>query len=164
MVTAYIGLGGNQGDVNYSFTIALELLAKHSRCELISTSSRYRSKALTIDGETQPDYLNAACKITTDLPAEELLDLLQSIEQQLGRTREKRWGSRTLDLDLLAYEDHCINSDRLTVPHPQLPYRNFVVQPLMDLDGNLHLPSIGPLKELAETLGWDGLERLKEEP
>lgn len=163
IVNAYIGLGGNEGDVKSSFRTALNLLDKHHHCKLTGCSSLYRSVAVTLDEQEQADYLNAACKLETDLLPDKLLDLLQSIELQLGRKREKRWGARTLDLDLLIYGDHDIASDRLTVPHPQLPHRNFVIQPLLDIDGSLCLPSIGPLAELAKTLGWDGLERLKEE-
>ncbi|GAA6154406.1 2-amino-4-hydroxy-6-hydroxymethyldihydropteridine diphosphokinase [Pseudoteredinibacter isoporae] len=159
----YIGLGGNQGDMQCNLQTALKLIDAHEACQLITCSSWYRSKALTLDNEEQADYLNAVCKISTDLEAERLLDLLQSIELKLGRTRKKRWGARTVDLDILLYGDARINSPRLTIPHPQLQNRNFVVQPLMEIDGALEIPAIGSLKVLAKALGWEGLQRVNEE-
>lgn len=163
MTTAYIGLGGNQGDMQSNLQHALELIDNNSKCQLIACSSWYRSKALTLDNEEQADYLNAACKISTELAAEALLDLLQSIEQKLGRVRKKRWGARTVDLDILLYGNETIKTDRLIVPHPQLANRNFVALPLLEIDKELDIPSIGSLKVLAKALGWEGLQRLNKE-
>ncbi len=163
MTIAYIGLGGTQGDMQSNLQHALELIDNNSECQLIECSSWYRSKALTLDDKEQADYLNAACKISTELAAVSLLDLLQSIEQQFGRIREKRWGARTVDLDILLYGNDTINTDRLTIPHAQLQYRNFVVLPLLEIDSELDIPSIGSLKVLAKALGWEGLQRLNKE-
>lgn len=163
MTEAFIGLGANQGDVLTTLRSALKLIEAHEQCQLLACSSFYRSKALTLDDEPQDDYLNAACKIETQLEAIQLLDFLQSIEDKLGRVRQKRWGARTIDLDILLFGQQQINSSRLAVPHPQLSNRNFVMQPLLELDEDLEIPTMGSLKISAKALGWEGLERLPEE-
>ncbi|MBB6522983.1 2-amino-4-hydroxy-6-hydroxymethyldihydropteridine diphosphokinase [Pseudoteredinibacter isoporae] len=163
MIAAYIGLGGNQGDTQSNLRMALKLIDDNQKCKVIKCSSWYCSKALTLDDEEQADYLNAVCEISTELDAEALLDLLQSIEHELGRVREKRWGARTVDLDILLYGNTDINSERLTVPHPQMQHRNFVILPLLEINSELEIPSIGSLKVLAKALGWEGLQRLNEE-
>ncbi|WP_299982323.1 2-amino-4-hydroxy-6-hydroxymethyldihydropteridine diphosphokinase [uncultured Pseudoteredinibacter sp.] len=163
MTEAFIGLGANQGDVLATLKSALELIGSQEQCQLLACSSFYRSKALTLDDEPQEDYLNAVCKIKTQLEAHQLLDSLQSIETKLGRIRHKRWGARTIDLDILIFGPQQINSDRLNVPHPQIVNRNFVMQPLLELDDNLKIPTIDSLKTSAKALGWEGLKRLTEE-
>lgn len=163
MTEAFIGLGANQGDVLTTLKSALELIDAHPQCQLLACSSFYRSKALTLDDEPQDDYLNAACKIETQLEAIQLLDFLQSIEDKLGRVRQKRWGARTIDLDILLFGQQQINSSRLAVPHPQISNRNFVMQPLLELDEDLEIPTMDSLKISAKAIGWEGLERLPEE-
>jgi len=163
MTEAFIGLGANQGDVLTTLRSALKLIEAHEQCQLLACSSFYRSKALTLDDEPQDDYLNAACKIETQFEAIQLLDFLQSIEDKLGRVRQKRWGARTIDLDILLFGQQQINSSRLAVPHPQISNRNFVMQPLLELDEDLEIPTMDSLKISAKALGWEGLERLPEE-
>lgn len=163
MTEAFIGLGANQGDVLTTLKSALKLIEANEQCQLLACSSFYRSKALTLDDEPQDDYLNAACKIETQLEVIQLLDFLQSIEDKLGRVRQKRWGARTIDLDILLFGQQQINSSRLAVPHPQISNRNFVMQPLLELDEDLKIPTMDSLKTSAKALGWEGLERLPEE-
>jgi 2-amino-4-hydroxy-6-hydroxymethyldihydropteridine diphosphokinase len=108
----------------------------------------------------QPDYINAVAALATRLSALELLDALQTIEQQQGRVREgERWGPRTLDLDLLLYGDQQIHTDRLTVPHPRLGERNFVMYPLHDITGDdLLIPGLDTLGHLLQACPRQGLE------
>ena len=94
----------------------------------------------------QPCFLNAAARLQTTLPARELLDELLAVERELGRTRDgPRWGPRTIDLDLLLYGDEAIEEPGLTVPHPRMHERRFVLEPLADLDAGLAIPGRGPL-------------------
>ena len=104
-------------------------------------SSLYQTPA--IGPGNQPDYINAAAKIEADLGAYELLDVLQSIENQQGRIRKQRWGARTLDLDLIIYDQLIENTQRLTLPHPYAHERAFVLAPLVDLNADLIIPSHG---------------------
>jgi len=101
----------------------------------------------------QPRFLNAAALIETTLPARALLDVLLGVERGLGRTRDgPRWGPRTIDLDLLLYEDEQIDEPGLTVPHPELAERLFVLEPLRDLDPALVVPGAGDLESLLTRL------------
>jgi 2-amino-4-hydroxy-6-hydroxymethyldihydropteridine diphosphokinase len=128
---ACIGLGSNLGDSLAVMREARDALAARPGCRLRASSAIYRSGAVG-PGE-QPDYLNAALAIDTQLTAAALLDILLELEQRAGRVRGERWGPRTLDLDLLLYGDEHIDSSRLQVPHPRLFERNFVLQPLADI-------------------------------
>jgi 2-amino-4-hydroxy-6-hydroxymethyldihydropteridine diphosphokinase len=134
MRPAYVALGSNLGDPEKQLCTAVNALAALPKCQLDSVSSVYRSAAL--GPGTQPDYLNAVVRLHTALSAEALLDALQQIEQQQGRIRDVTWGPRTLDLDLLLYNDQAITSPRLTVPHPQLQHRHFVLYPLREIGGD----------------------------
>ncbi len=160
MVPAYIGLGGNLGEPAQQLRAALDAMAVLPECRLVAVSSFYRSRA--IGPGDQPDYLNAVARLDTSLAPEALLDALQGIEHGQGRERLVRWGARTLDLDVLLYGDQCINSARLTVPHPQMLVRNFVLQPLVEIAPAICMPDGRPLSPVAESSGWDGLVRLAE--
>jgi 2-amino-4-hydroxy-6-hydroxymethyldihydropteridine diphosphokinase len=117
----------------------LKALADHSDIDFLNTSLFYQSKPH--GPQDQPDYINAAVEFETHLKPEALLDELQKIEKENGRIREgvERWGARTLDLDLLFYGDEVIKTKRLTVPHPQICERAFVLYPLRDLVDKLNL-------------------------
>lgn len=123
----------------------------------ILVSPLYESVAV---GPEQPNYLNAVASGTTQLMPEVLLDQLQAIEHKHGRERLIHWGPRTLDLDLLLYEDQTIQTERLQVPHPQIPYRNFVLAPLIDLQPKLTLPNGVSIASLLSSIGRDGLTKL----
>ncbi|MCV6624520.1 MAG: 2-amino-4-hydroxy-6-hydroxymethyldihydropteridine diphosphokinase [Cellvibrionaceae bacterium] len=161
MNRAFIGLGGNLGPVRDNLERALELLGQHPECRLIARSSWYQSRALVLDDEPQDDYLNAVCELRTELEPLPLLDLLQSIETQLGRQRHKRWGARTVDLDLLLYGQLELQTERLQLPHPGLGQRNFVLQPLLQLAPELRLPNGQSIAQAAATQGWEGLQKLE---
>ncbi|MFY5899587.1 2-amino-4-hydroxy-6-hydroxymethyldihydropteridine diphosphokinase [Acinetobacter pittii] len=138
----YIGLGSNLGD---SRQILSEAIAKLKALGAVKVSKLYQSPPM--GPQDQPNYLNAVAELNTDLTPLDLLDQLQRFEQEAGRVRLRRWGERTLDLDLLIYGDEKIQNERLTVPHIGILERDFVVIPLLDLDADLHIND-QPLKNL----------------
>jgi 2-amino-4-hydroxy-6-hydroxymethyldihydropteridine diphosphokinase len=131
----YVGLGSNLGDSVAYLNSAIEALRSCKHIFALQVSPFYRSKPH--GPQDQPDYLNAVASFETSLQPEKLLTLLQMIENDNARMREGvvRWGARTLDLDLLFYGGQIINTKRLTVPHPQICKRAFVLLPLADLLG-----------------------------
>ncbi|HEX5381605.1 MAG TPA: 2-amino-4-hydroxy-6-hydroxymethyldihydropteridine diphosphokinase [Acinetobacter sp.] len=133
-IVSYIGLGSNLGDSRQILTEAIQKLATLG---VVSVSKLYQSPPM--GPQDQPHYFNAVARLETDLTALTLLDQLQQFEQDAGRVRLRRWGERTLDLDLLLYGDEQIQHERLTVPHVGILERDFVVIPLLDLDPNLHI-------------------------
>ncbi|NNG80957.1 2-amino-4-hydroxy-6-hydroxymethyldihydropteridine diphosphokinase [Acinetobacter sp. ANC 5378] len=130
----YIGLGSNLGN---SRQILLEAVQKLATLGTVKTSKLYQSPPM--GPQDQPNYLNAVVQLETDLAPLLLLDELQRFEQESGRVRLRRWGERTLDLDLLVYGQEHIQNERLTVPHVGLLERDFVVIPLLDLDANIQI-------------------------
>ncbi|EXB24875.1 2-amino-4-hydroxy-6-hydroxymethyldihydropteridine diphosphokinase [Acinetobacter baumannii 1437282] len=133
-IRSYIGLGSNLGD---SQQILSEAVAKLTTLGAIQVSRLYQSPPM--GPQDQPNYLNAVVQLDTDLAPLALLDQLQQFEQEAGRVRLRRWGERTLDLDLLIYGQEQIRNERLTVPHVGILERDFVVIPLLDLDAHLQL-------------------------
>jgi len=130
---AYIGLGANLGDPEQQLQRAAASLHNHADISCVAASPIYRSAPLGPEG--QPDYLNAVIALDTTLQPLALLDVLQGVEDALGRQREERWGPRLIDLDLLIYGEQQINHERLVVPHPEIARRNFVLEPLIDILG-----------------------------
>ncbi len=145
-VIAYIGLGSNLNNPRRQVESAFTTLARLAHTRLTGQSRLYRSAPVG-PGE-QPDYINAVARLETRLEAHTLLDALQQIESDHQRVRRERWGPRTLDLDLLLYGDREIATERLTVPHPYLGERNFVLYPLADLAPELVLPNGQALESL----------------
>lgn len=139
MTTAYIGLGSNLHDPLQQLRRAVRSLAALPVTRLEELSAIYRSAA--VGPGQQPDYLNAVARLDTAIPAPDLLAHLHRIEADQGRERRQRWGARTLDLDLLLYGDTTSEQDALTLPHPRMAQRDFVLVPLRDACGeNLLLP------------------------
>ena len=134
MTVTYIGLGSNLGD---SRQILAEAVQKLATLGAAKTSRLYQSPPM--GPQDQPNYLNAAVQLVTDLEPLALLDEFQRFEQESGRVRLRRWGERTLDLDLLMYGEEQIQNERLTVPHIGIMERDFVLMPLLDLEANLQL-------------------------
>ncbi|MDT8384427.1 MAG: 2-amino-4-hydroxy-6-hydroxymethyldihydropteridine diphosphokinase [Gammaproteobacteria bacterium] len=175
MVIAYVGLGSN---LDRPATQVQEALAElqtlpQSRC--LAHSSLYRSKPMVAAGdsaEDQADYINAVAALETALPPAVLLTELQHLEALHQRIRTRRWGPRTLDLDLLLYADWRINTPTLTVPHPGLYERNFVLYPLAEVvdelaagiatepTERLQIPGRGTLASLLASCPRNGLEKL----
>ncbi|MDR3709328.1 MAG: 2-amino-4-hydroxy-6-hydroxymethyldihydropteridine diphosphokinase [Capsulimonadaceae bacterium] len=130
--TSYIALGGNLGDVKSSLNLAVERLLDEPIIRVDALSGLYRTRA--VGGPAgQPDYLNAVVRIVTSLSARELLGRCLDVERSLGRIRVERWGPRTVDLDLLLHGDAIVDDPGLTVPHPRLRDRLFVLVPLADV-------------------------------
>jgi 2-amino-4-hydroxy-6-hydroxymethyldihydropteridine diphosphokinase len=148
----YLGLGSNVGDRAAHLRAAVAALREHG-VEVTAVSSAYETEPV---GEIldQPDFLNAAVRIRTELEPEVLLDLCKAIEVEQGRMLGgQRHGPRPLDLDLLLLGDLELESDRLTLPHPQVTSRRFVLEPLLELDRELELPDGTPLAAALAELG-----------
>ena len=141
-VRAYIGLGANLGHPRAAIERALAALATLPATVLATQSSLYRSEPIDAIG---PDFVNAVAAIDTRLDARNLLDALHAIERAQGRTRGAINAPRTLDLDLLLYGDECRDDPMLTLPHPRLHLRSFVLEPLAELAPDLQIPGRGVL-------------------
>ena len=157
MAIAYIALGSNLHTPREQLKRSLNALAQLPQTQLMAVSSFYRSKPL--GPQDQPDYLNAAVEISTALSPLALLDELQRIENEQGRVRLRRWGERTLDLDILLYGDEIIQTERLTVPHYDMHNREFVIVPLAEIAPNLILPNGQKLAELADRFTVHQMEK-----
>ena len=145
MPTAYIGLGSNLGDREATIEAAIAALPG------VVAVSRLRETA-PVGVLDQPPFLNGAAALATTLTPSELLGKLLAIERELGRERRERWGPRTIDLDLLLYGDAEVDEPGLTVPHPRLHERRFVLEPLHELDPELVVPGRGPVADLLSEL------------
>jgi 2-amino-4-hydroxy-6-hydroxymethyldihydropteridine diphosphokinase len=154
---AFVGLGANLGDAAGALREALRELGAAAGVRVVRNSSFYRSAPVDAAG---PDFVNAVAELETRLDAPALLALLQAIELRHGRERPYRNAPRTLDLDLLLYGDDTIATPTLTVPHPRLHERAFVLFPLSELEPALQIPGRGPIQdELAHCRG-QAIERL----
>lgn len=160
--TAYIGLGANQGDTLESLKAALETLRSVEQSELTGVSPFYKSSPIDADG---PDYLNAVARLETSLEPYALLLHLLDIELMLGRKRRgagaKKNAPRHVDLDLLLVADMIIQSTPLTLPHPRLHTRAFVLRPLLDLDPALQIPGQGPAQRFLDDVSDQRIEPLE---
>lgn len=129
-VTAFVGIGANLGDAQGAVAAAMKSLSGLALTEVSACSSLYRTAPIDSSG---PDYINAVAEISTGLNALELLHSLQELELKAGRERPYRNAPRTLDLDLLLYGDACMSSPLLTLPHPRMTERAFVLVPLAEI-------------------------------
>ena len=159
-VICYVALGSNLGDSVAYLNNAIEALKSSSFIEQLAISSFYKSKPH--GPQDQPDYLNAVVRFVTPLKAEPLLDFLQSIEDDNSRVRKGvvRWGARTLDLDILFYGDELINTQRLTIPHPRICERAFVLLPLLDLHADLKIDAGNTIKSCINALPDSALQEI----
>jgi 2-amino-4-hydroxy-6-hydroxymethyldihydropteridine diphosphokinase len=147
-VRAYVGLGSNLGEREATLREALARLDEVDGIAVVAISSfRETDPVGNVD---QPRFVNAAAALETSLGPRELLDSLLEVERSLGRnrSREERWGPRTIDLDLLLYGDETVDEQGLEVPHPRLAERGFVLEPLLELDPGLRLPDGRQLRDL----------------
>jgi 2-amino-4-hydroxy-6-hydroxymethyldihydropteridine diphosphokinase len=161
LIHAYIGLGSNLDNPVAQLDRAIVTLKKHDDVKNLRVSSIYGSKP--VGPQDQPDYVNAVASFETDLSPIDLLDLLQSIEQSQRRVRERHWGPRTLDLDLLLYGQETIQLPRLTVPHTFMLERGFVIKPLSDLAPDMLLANGKTVTEQLQQLDTSDLVFIKEE-
>jgi 2-amino-4-hydroxy-6-hydroxymethyldihydropteridine diphosphokinase len=156
-VTAYIGIGANLGDARANVLDAAERLGKLPGARLEALSSLYRTAPIDSSGD---DYINAVARLATDLAAQALLQALFDIEQAHGRERPYFNAPRTLDLDLLLYGDERIATATLTVPHPRMHQRAFVLLPLLELAPDAVLPGLGRAAAFAQDVAGQGIIRL----
>lgn len=161
MTQIFIGLGSNLNDPIQQIFQAIEALKTQPHLHDVAVSPIYGSKP--VGPQDQPDYINAVAQCNTDLSPLELLDLLQSIEQNHHRVRERHWGPRTLDLDLLLYGKEIIHLPRLEVPHPHMLERGFVMKPLNDLAPNMRLANGNTVTEQLQQLDTSDLVLIKED-
>lgn len=159
MAEALLGLGGNLGDVRETLERAVRLLCEQKDIGLLARSSDYRTPPWGV--EDQPAFINLCLIVATDLPPHDLLHRAQAIEAELGRNRlqQRRWGPRTIDIDLLAYDDLVLNDPELTLPHPRLFERAFVLAPLAEIAGDRMIAG-RRIRDVAATLDTSGIERL----
>ncbi|WP_417584468.1 2-amino-4-hydroxy-6-hydroxymethyldihydropteridine diphosphokinase [Nitrincola sp.] len=157
-VRCFIGLGSNLNNPVEQVRSALKELNDIAGIRVTRHSALYRSEPVGPAG--QPDYINAVAELNTSLQPLELLDALQQLEQMHQRKRIQHWGPRTLDLDLLLYNNETINNERLTVPHPYITERNFVLRPLADLESDLTLPDGSKLMHYLADCPMGTLEQL----
>ena len=134
MAVVFIGIGSNLGDRAKNINKALGFLEAVSGVKIVAVSSFSETEPQESCGD---NYLNAAVKIETDLEPQEFLDVLQQIEQLLGRRRPFKNAPRTIDLDILLYADRTVNSPGLTIPHPKMLERDFVMNPLLEIEPEL---------------------------
>ncbi len=156
---AYIGIGSNLDDPERQVERALEALGSLPQTRCVLRSPLYRSKPF--GPVAQPDFVNAAAALLTELSAAQLLQGLRRLESEFGRPEvHPHWGPRIIDLDLLAYARERRTDPALTLPHPGIPERNFVLYPLADIAPELELPGLGRVAELKERVGSAGLTKL----
>jgi len=156
---AYIALGCNLGDRIANLSSAVKALRAHPHCHRLACSSVYETAPM--GPQDQPDYLNAVVGLQTELSAFDLLNELQRIENQHGRLRDgERWGPRTLDLDLLLYAEEVIDTPELSVPHPGIAERSFVLLPLSELAPDLVVPNKGAVSNLLDQCRQFDIRRL----
>lgn len=158
MATAYLGLGSNLDNPKDQIREALRALVKHPNIEVDQVSSLFQSRA--IGPGVQPDYINAIARISTTLSPQNLLQTLQLFEQQQGRIRSVRWEARTLDLDILLYDNLVLQGETLTLPHPRMTERNFVLYPLYEIAPELTLPTGETLSELLAKCPTQGIVKI----
>lgn len=145
MITqAYLGLGSNVGDRLTNLQSAADLLDARTDLRVAASSRVWETDP--VGGPPQPDYLNAVLEVQTELAPRGLLEACQRVEEALHRDRAVRWGPRTIDVDILLFDDVSMNEPDLTIPHPRLQERAFVVLPLMELAPELLLPGGFPLR------------------
>jgi 2-amino-4-hydroxy-6-hydroxymethyldihydropteridine diphosphokinase len=156
---AYIGVGSNLGEPAAQVRQAFAQLAAMPRSQLILTSRLYASKPF--GPVAQPEFVNAAAALLTQLEPLELLQTMRAIESRMGRpAMHERWGPRLIDLDLLAYGREQCSQPQLTLPHPGIVERNFVLYPLAEITPDLELPGLGRVAELKGHVTPDGLRAL----
>lgn len=156
----FVGVGSNLEDPIKQVRKAIAALDETQGITRVATSSLYASPPM--GPADQPDYVNAVVEIKTLLSPSAVLTALQAIENMHGRVRERRWGPRTIDLDLLAYADVTMHDERLQLPHPGVAVRAFVLQPWAEIAADFDVIGMGKVEVLAAACPLDGLEKLAE--
>ncbi|PAB58048.1 2-amino-4-hydroxy-6-hydroxymethyldihydropteridine diphosphokinase [Anaeromicrobium sediminis] len=160
MSKAYLGIGTNMGDKFKNIKDTLELLNKNSKINVTKISSYYETEPV---GYADQDwFLNIVCEVETDLLPYELLDYCAFIEHELKRERIIRWGPRSIDVDILIYEGFTSTDEKLTVPHPRMTERNFVMIPLHEINDNLVING-EPIKSIIDRLNGEEIRKVNHE-
>ncbi|WFE69064.1 2-amino-4-hydroxy-6-hydroxymethyldihydropteridine diphosphokinase [Thiomicrospira sp. R3] len=149
-VKVAVGLGSNLSNPEFQLALACQTLSAHSQIRYFDCSSFHHSKPL--GPQDQPDFVNAVCVFETELTAESLLSLLQKIEQDQGRVKERHWGERLIDLDILLYGMHQVCLPNLTIPHSYITERDFVLFPLLEIWPEAEIPGKGAVLSCIENL------------
>ncbi|WP_296652359.1 2-amino-4-hydroxy-6-hydroxymethyldihydropteridine diphosphokinase [Paraburkholderia sp.] len=158
MTVAWLGIGANLGDARQTLKDAVVCLAQQHTLAVLAKSSIYRTAPIDADGD---DYLNCVVKLDTSLGAPELLALCQRIEHHFGRERPFRNAPRTLDIDILLFGDTVIDTPDLTVPHPRMTARAFVLVPAVEIEPDLVIPGHGPASALLPAVADQRIEKVK---
>jgi 2-amino-4-hydroxy-6-hydroxymethyldihydropteridine diphosphokinase len=159
MPIAYLGLGANIGDPLRQMQAAVQALRAHPALDVLAVSSLYRTRP--VGGEPQPDYLNAVLAVATDLPAKTLLEFTLQLEAQAGRVRNRANAPRPLDIDLLLYGQAVLSEPVLSVPHPRMAERAFVLAPLAEIAPRVEHPLLQTsMAELNRRVSGAGVEQL----
>ena len=151
-IIVFIGIGSNLGDRRKNIQLALKKIKQNPCCKVLKVSSLVETEPE--GGPPQPEYLNAVIKIRTSFKPDKLLRVLQEIETILGRKRSMKNGPRTIDLDILIYDDQRINQPGLQIPHPRISKRVFVLKPLLEIESEIFnkLKVLSPYRERARSL------------
>jgi 2-amino-4-hydroxy-6-hydroxymethyldihydropteridine diphosphokinase len=157
VLVAYIGIGANLGDAQATVLRTLDALNTLPETSVTAQSSLFRTAPVDADGD---DYINAVACIKTALPAGELLQALLALEQQFGRERSHVNAPRTLDLDLLLYDNQQIDTPALTVPHPRMTMRAFVLIPLLQIDPFVEIPGRGPAHQFVPSVADQAIRKI----
>ncbi len=155
---AYVAIGSNLNHPHERVLEAFERLAALPATQLMARSRLYSTRPM--GPQDQPYFMNAAAGMLSQLSARELLDGLLAIERDMGRNRQERWGPRVIDLDLVWMRGETIDEPGLTLPHPGVSTRNFVLYPLADIAPMLAIPGHGYVRDLAQRAGGDGISLL----
>jgi len=157
-LAAYVGIGSNLSDPAAQVERTFADLAAMPGVQLVARSALYRTAPF--GPVAQDDFVNAVAGVLTTLAPQQLLDALRHLEVARGRVRSVRWGPRILDLDLLVQGTLTVDTADLTLPHPGIPERNFVLYPLRDIAPELHIPGMGQVAQLAAKVDPLGITRL----
>lgn len=158
MVKAFLSLGSNMGDRLEYLSKAIDKIAEIQGCNILNKSRVYETEPWGY--ENQEAFLNLCISIETSLPPYELLESLQTIELELDRVRKIHWGPRTIDIDILLFDDIICEDDKLTIPHPRMRERAFVLIPLYDIEKNLIIDGI-KLEDLINKIDTRGIKEYK---
>ena len=160
MPRAFVALGANLVEPQAQVRAALAELARLPQSTLVAASSLYRTAPVGLAG--QPDFINAVAALDTSLSPDDLLEALFAIERSFGRVRKEKNGPRTLDLDLLLYDQLVVDSEQLSVPHPRMHLRAFVIAPLLEIAPLCRIPGRGSATAWLPALSQQRIEKLEE--
>tara|TARA_B110000014_G_C19608439_1_gene322153 strand:+ start:26 stop:505 length:480 start_codon:yes stop_codon:yes gene_type:complete len=155
----YIALGSNLKNPRKQVLNGILSIKKLNGVKLLKESYLYQTPPVGI--LNQPDFINAVIKISSDLKPQELLKEILNVENDAGRVRDQKNGPRILDLDILLFDDLIINEENLTIPHPRMHERLFVLLPLKDIDENIMIPNQGKIKDIIKKLTKENINRIK---